>query len=308
MSGIDMKFGGYQKPASIHNQAATRFGERLRARVGDAVRFRLIGSVLDELGRPSGDLPVMVAAGELSFCYLSTIRFTKAAPELGILELPFVVGGRAAAYRVLDGAFGERARRAMLANSPFRLLGLWDNGFRHLTCSVRPIRRPEDCRGLAIRTQMSALQGESFRALGFEPLPVDIKEFTEGIASGRFQAQDNPLTNTYNFGVHRHHRYVTLSGHFFGASAFICNESHYQGWPAAVRAAVDEAAAEATAYQRELAAAEDAAMMVKLAAEGAEIVELTPDERAAFVAALAPVLDRHRKDFDPEVFAGLARG
>jgi len=305
MSAI-MKFGGYQKPASIHNRAAAFFGELLEKRLGQAVAFRLIGSILDELGRKSGDLPDMVAAGELAFCYMSTVRFSQAAPELAILELPFVVKDRRAAYAAFDGPFGSLIRRRIRDNSPFRVLGFWDNGFRHLSNSVRPIRKPADCRGLTIRTQMSALHGEAFRALGFEPLAVDIKEFTEKIATGRFQAQDNPLTNIYNFGVHRYQRYITLTGHFFGASLMICSESQYQDWPAEVRAAVDAAAPDATAFQRRLASAEDAEIMAKFAREGVQITELSDAERAAFAAALRPVVDKHRKEFDPELFRALA--
>jgi TRAP-type transport system periplasmic protein len=305
---LSLKFGGYQKPASIHNRAAAFFGELLGRRLGDGLEFKLIGSVLDEMGRKSGDLPDMVANGELAFCYMSTVRFTQAAPELRMLELPFLVKDRGTVYRTFDGAYGDLARRRIAEGTPFRLLGVWDNGFRHLSNSVRPIRRPEDCRGLRIRTQMSELHGESFRALGFEPMPVDIKEFTEEIATDRFQAQDNPLTNIYNFGVHRHQRHITLTGHFFGASLMICNEARYRGWSAEVRAAVDAAAAEATVYQRRLATAEDAEITAKLESDGAEIVRLTAAERAAFVTALTPVLERHRKDFDPEIFAALEKG
>lgn len=308
MSAIIMRFGGYQKPASIHNRAAAFFGELLKQRLGVAIEFQLIGSILDELGRPSGQLPDMVASGELSFCYMSTVRFTKPAPELSILELPFLVQNRQAAYDTFDGAYGDLVKRHIRENSPFRLLGIWDNGFRHLSNSVHPIRKPEDCRGLRIRTQLSALQGESFRALGFEPIAVDIKEFTENIGSGRFDAQDNPLTNIYNFGVHNYQRYITLTGHFYGASAMICNEVEYQSWPPAVRAAVDAAAPAATAFQRRLAAAEDMEMMAKFDSGNAEVIRLTDTERAAFVAALRPVVDRHRKDFDPELFDRLGKG
>ncbi len=306
MSAITLKCGGYQKPASIHNRAAARFGELLEKQRGATLEFKLIGSILDELGRPSGDLPVMVENGELDFCYMSTVRFTQAAPELKLLELPFVVKDRQTAYQALDGAYGDLAKRRIHENSPFRVLGFWDNGFRHLSNSVHPIRKPEDCRGLRIRTQMSALHGESFRALGFEPMAVDIKEFTEGIASGRFQAQDNPLTNIYNFGVHKFQRYITLTGHFYGASALICNEAQYRSWPLEVRAAVEAAAPEATAFQRRLAAAEDAEMMRKFESSDAEIIQLTAAERAAFVAALDPVTEKYRKQFDPEHFARLA--
>jgi TRAP-type C4-dicarboxylate transport system substrate-binding protein len=299
-----IKFGGYQEPASIHNRAAARFGQLLEERLGDDVAFELIGSIL-KLGRPSGDLVPMVERGELSFCYMSTVRFSRAAPELRLLELPFVVTERGAAFSALDGEYGEIARQRVSDTTPCRLLGYWDNGFRHLSTRVRPIRSPEDCRGIRIRTQMSDLHGEVFRALGFEPIAADVKEFVEQIGGDRFQAQDNPLTNIYNFGVHHHHRYITLSSHFWGASALACNAAHYRGWPRDVQAAVDAAALEATAYQRQLAAAEDGQILSKLDPARNEVIRLCDDERAAFVRAVEPVLDKYRRQLDPRLFAAL---
>jgi TRAP-type C4-dicarboxylate transport system substrate-binding protein len=304
MPALTLRFGGYQQPASIHNQATRRFGEILTRRLGPRASFELVGNVLD-LGRRSGELPVMVETGELSGCYMSTVRFTDALPELKALELPFVVKDRGALFRALDGDVGEALRQRMLARSPFRILGFWDNGYRHLTNRVRRIRSPEDCRGLRIRTQMSALHGEVFSALGFVPVPADIKEFLEGIAGTRFDAQDNPLTNIYNFGVHRHHRHITLSGHFFGSALFICNESAYRGWPEDVQAAVGEAAHEATALQRRLAAAEDALVLARLEPRKNEVAHLGADEREAFVRAVGPVIARHRAEIDPQLLAAL---
>jgi TRAP-type C4-dicarboxylate transport system substrate-binding protein len=299
-----IKFGGYQEPASIHNRAAARFGELLAERLGDDVDFELIGSIL-KLGRPSGDLVPMVERGELSFCYMSTVRFSRAAPELSLLELPFVVEDRAAAFRALDGEYGDIARERIHDGTACRLLSYWDNGFRHLSTRVRPIRSPEDCRGIRIRTQMSELHGEVFRALGFEPIASDVKDFIDQIGGERFQAQDNPLTNIYNFGVHQHHRYITLSGHFWGGSALVCNAAHYANWPAEVRAAVDAAAWEATAYQRELAAAEDTLIMARLDPAQNDVIRLTASERAAFVSAVQPVVDAYRRRLGAELFAYL---
>lgn len=304
MTSIALRFGGYQEPASIHNRSAAYFGERLRSRLGDRLRFELIGSVL-KLGRQSGDLPLMVDGGELDFCYMATIRFTRWVPEFRILELPFVVQSRPAIQAALSGELGERFARQMEQASPFRLLGVWDNGFRHLTNKVRPIHTPADCKGLRIRTQMSELIAESLAALGFIPIPVDIKEFTEQVAGDRFDAQENPLTNTYNFGVHNHHRYITLSGHLFGGAALVCSKSRYAGWPTDVRAAVDAAAREATAYQYRLAAAEDDEIMAKFDPLKNEIVHLTAAARAAFVAAVQPVLDKHRGSLDAKLFEYL---
>jgi TRAP-type C4-dicarboxylate transport system substrate-binding protein len=304
MNPIAIKFGGYQPPASIHNEAARRFGELLRGTLGERISFELIGSVLD-IGRLSGDLPVMVEHGELSLCYMSTVRFAAAVPELQLLELPFLIRDRGAVWRALDGELGARFIRRVHELTPFRVLGLWDNGFRHLTNRVRPIRTPADCRGLRIRTQMSALHGEVFRALGFEPLAVDIKRFVQEIAGDSFDAHDNPLTNIYTFGVHRHHRHITLTGHFFGASLMICNAREYQRWPAEVRAAVDEAAPQATALQRRLAASEDADVLAKLDPRENEVVHLTAAEHAAFVQAVEPVLAKYRQQLDPKLFAAL---
>jgi TRAP-type C4-dicarboxylate transport system substrate-binding protein len=304
LTPIVLKFGGYQEPESVHNRAAERFGALLKEKLGDRVAFELMGSVL-KLGRRSGDLVPMVERGELSFCYMSTVRFSPVAPELQPLELPFVVRDRATALKALDGDFGERARRNIEDRTPCRLLGYWDNGFRHLTNRVHPIRTPADCRGIRIRTQMSELHGETFRALGFEPIAADVKDFVEQIGGDRFQAQDNPLTNIYHFGVHNFHRYITLSGHFWGASAFVCNGAHYRGWPKDVQAAVDFCAKEATTYQRRLAAAEDDEILAKLDPARNEVIRLTDAERGVFRKAVEPVLDRHRKKMDPKLFACL---
>jgi len=306
LSRLVLTLGGYQPPASIHNEAGRRFGAALTRRLGDRVGFELIGSVLD-LGRPSGDLPIMVEQGELAFCYMSTVRFTGWVPELALLELPFLIRDRATAWRALDGALGRRFVERMHATTPFRVLGLWDNGFRHLTNRVRPIRGPEDCRGLRIRTQMSDLHGEVFAALGFVPIAADIKRFVAEIAGDSFDAHDNPLTNIHTFGVYRHHRHITLTGHFFGASFFIANARQYAGWPEEIRAAVDDAAREATALQHRLAASEDEDVLAKLDPRDNDVVHLTAAEHAAFVAAVEPVLSRHRARLDPTLFESIVR-
>jgi TRAP-type C4-dicarboxylate transport system substrate-binding protein len=306
MDPITIRFGGYQPSASIHNQAARRFGDVVAEKLGDRVRFELIPSVLD-LGRPSGDLPLMVESGELSLCYMSTVRFTGLVSELQILELPFLIRDRETAWTALDGELGALFRHRLEAVTPLLVLGLWDNGFRHLSNRARPIRRPRDCRGLTIRTQMSELHGQAFRALGFEPIAADIKQFVAEIAGGPFDAQDNPLTNIYTFGVHHHHPFITLSGHFFGASFLIANDRQYRSWPADVQAAVAEAAREATALQRQLAASEDEDVLTRLDPRENDVIELTAEEHAAFVAAVEPVLARHRARFDPTLFEYLDR-
>ena len=304
MTAITFRFGGYQEPASIHNQAASYFGSRLHERLGKDMRFELIGSIL-KLGRKSGDLPLMVESGELTFCYLATIRFVDLVPEFKIFDLPFVVQDRASTHRALAGALGDRFKAQMDRGAPYKLLGMWDNGFRYLSNRVRPVRTPADCTGLKVRIQMSELIAETLAAMGCIPIAEDIKIFLTEVGGDRFDAQENPLTNIYNFGVHRHHRYITLTGHIYGASAMLCNAAQYRQWPAEIRAAVDESAREATAYQHRLAAAEDEAIMAKLDPKENEVIRLTAEEHARFVEATRPVLERHRGTLDPQLFEYL---
>jgi TRAP-type transport system periplasmic protein len=304
MKPIVIRLGGYQKPASIHTRACLRFGELLQRELGNRVDFQFVPDVL-ALGHKSGDLPGMVKRGELSMCYISSLRFAKWVPQLKIFDLPFLMRDRATAYRAFDGALGQKLRSLLLSQSPFRLLAYWDNGFRHFSNKVRPIRTPADCRGIRIRTQMSELQGESLRLLGFEPIAEDIKIFVEQVGGDRFQAQDNPLTNIYNFNVHKHHRYITMSGHVFGVACLMCNEAQYASWPSEVQQAVERAAADATALQHQLAAAEDDETLKKLDPAENEVVHLTLAEHRAFVDAVRPITDKYRKELGAELFALL---
>jgi tripartite ATP-independent transporter DctP family solute receptor len=305
MPKLVVRLGGYQGPNSVHTRAAVRFGEILEREAGDRVAFELVPDVL-ALGRKSGELPTMVEHGELALCYISTVRFAPAVPELEVFELPFVVRDREKTQHALQGELGTKLKARMLESTPFRALGFWDNGFRHITNSVRAIRTPADCQGLRIRTQVSELHAETMRALGFVPIPVDVKEYVEQIATDRFQAQENPLTNTFNFNVHDYHRYITLSGHLFGTSALVVSKSQFDSWPHEVRNAIEQAGHEATLYQHKLAAEEDDAILAKLDPARNDVIRLAPAEHQAFVDAVAPVLERHRGNLDPALFNYLS--
>ncbi len=305
MEPITIRFGGYKGQNSIHTEAARTFGAALKQSLGDRIRFELIPSVLD-LGHQSGDLLPMMERGELTCCYIGTIRFSDIIPEFQLFELPFFIQDRAKLYRALDGDFGNTVKEKMHAQTPFRVLGLWDNGIRHLTNKVRPIRTPEDCQGLRIRLQLSEFLENAFCALGFEPCSMDIKEFLDTVATGDVDAQENPLAVIRDFGLQQHHPYLTLSGHICGVIQHLCNADIYNSWPADVQRAVDEAARKATRVQRALALAEDDQVLAELEAGDAEIVRLTDEERAAFIEKVSPLFDAYKKKFGLPIFDALS--
>lgn len=286
MGAVAIRLGGYQPPASVHNRAARLLGDALAGRLGDAVRFELDANIT-ACGHDAADLLDWVGSGRIEMCYFSASYLAQAAPELAALDRPFAIERREQAYALLDGALGERASAQLARARGYRVLGYFDNGFRHITNRLRPLRRPQDCKGLRIRTLSSEAHARVFRRLGFEPVALDVKDLVPALKAGSVDAQDNPLTNIVNFGVHHYHRYLTLSAHFWGAAALLCHGGSYARWPGQVQSAVAAAAGEAVAAQRRMAAAEDEEALAKLEAAGCEIVRLSPEERALWKEATA---------------------
>ena len=304
MAEFDITFGGYQPPTSIHNRAAEVFGASLAEELGDTVRFELTGNVI-EAGHKAGDLLTMVESGALGLCYFSTSYLARRVPEFALLDLPFTIEDRESADAVLDGPLGQTLTARLHETTGYRLLGFWDNGFRHFTNRRRPIRSPADCRGLTIRTLFSDMHQSAFRLIGFEPVALDVKDLLAAVAGGTIDAQENPLTNIYNFDIHAHHRYITLSSHFFGAAALLCNDDLFERWPVPVQDAVTAAAAKATEAQRTFAAEEDSLVLSKLAEAPVEIATLSGAERAGFIDAVAPLVDEQREVFGDALFRHL---
>lgn len=304
MASIDIRFGGYQGPFSVHNRAVTVFGDRLAEALGGDLAFDHTPNVTDQ-GHNAVDLLDMVSTGEMTFCYFASSYLADRVAEFALLDLPFAIRDRVQAYAVLDGPLCQFLSDKIDEVSDFRVVGWWDNAFRHISNGVRPIRRPADCAGLKIRTLKSDLYMQSFAAMGFEPVFYDVKDMVPAIASGAVDAQENALTNTFNMGIGEHHRWITLSGHFFGPAVVLCHKQTYDAWPAEVRTAVDGAMAAATAVQREFAEAEEADVVQKFDPAQNEIIRLSEDERAEFVAAVQPVVEATVSRFRDELFEFL---
>jgi TRAP-type C4-dicarboxylate transport system substrate-binding protein len=305
MTSVSIRFGGYQPPQSVHNRAAAVFGQVITALLGPSVRFALDGDITTA-GHRAADLLPMVESGVLTMGYFSASYLAARVPEFALLDLPFVIRDRHQAYTVLDGAFGQFLTDRLQAATGFRLLGFWDNGFRHLSNAVRPIRTPADCRGLRLRILASELHRQVFTRLGFTPVVLDVKDLITAVRSGTIEAQENPLTNIFHFRFHTYHRYITLSSHFFGTAVLLCHAASYAAWSGECQQAVMEAAAQATMAQRRFAAAEDEAVLSQLSPDHNDIVRLTNTERRLFVDAVAPLVDKQRGAFGEQLWQYFA--
>ena len=294
-----VRCGGYQGETSIHTRALRVIASRL----GEAGIAAELTANVTQHGRKAADLLAMVERGELDLCYFSSSYLAERVPALRLLDIPFFITDRRKAYRHLDGPLGNRLMADVPAATGYRVLGFWDNGFRHISNRLRPIHAPRDCAGMKIRTLDNPLHQEVFRAFGFVPRIVDVKDLPGAVASGAVDAQENPLTNVVNFDLHRTHRHISLTAHFFGVALLLVNAEHFDGWHADTQRAVRAAAAAATEEQRALAASEDVDCLARLKRDGCEIVAGDAIDRAGFEAATAPIRARETVSLDPDLRA-----
>jgi TRAP-type C4-dicarboxylate transport system substrate-binding protein len=307
MSGARLRVGGYQPDASVHTRAMLHLAQTLAGLPGGGWSVEWHGDITSE-GRRAADLLAMVEEGALDLCYFASSYLADRVPSLGVFDLPFVISDRLELQARLDGPPGARLAADVASASGYRLLGFWDNGFRHVSNRLRPIRSVEDCRGLRLRILDNALHRRIFASFGFEPVVIDVRHLVEAVTSHEVDAQENPLTNFVNFGLHRLHPHLSLTSHLAGVALLLANRAWFDRLPADARTALEAAARQATVEQRALAAAEDDRCLALVRQAGVAVVPSREIDRAGFRQAASAVTGEHmaRLSLDVRAEFGLA--
>jgi TRAP-type C4-dicarboxylate transport system substrate-binding protein len=304
---IPIRMGGYGPATTSFSRGLKLIGERLTAAFGDEVDVKYVWNIMD-LGYRAEDILWLVEDGLLTLGYQSSSYLTDRVAELSIVDYPFVFETTAQARAAMDGALGEALARALEAKVNYRILGWFENGFRHISNRLRPIRNPADMAGMRIRVLPSKVHERTFALLGAAPLRMDLTEAIAMIKAGTLDAQENPFANTVTYGVHTFHRFHTVTNHFYISRPIFLHRAAFDVWPECLQQAMREAVAAAVAFQRDLARVEDEEARAAIAGEGCEIVELTPAQHAAFAAALAPIYQEARELYPAAVLKLLPRG
>jgi TRAP-type C4-dicarboxylate transport system substrate-binding protein len=302
---IQIRMGGYGPPTTTCSRGLKIMGDRLVAQFGSAVDVKYIWNIMD-LGYKGGDLLWMAEHGILTLSYQSTSYLADRVPELEFADLPFLFDGLRDARAAMDGKLGAWLSRKIEERIPgYRLLGYFENGYRHVSNRLRPVRTPADLKGMRIRLMPGKVHSRSFELLGAVPVSLDLKPGLEAVVSGTVDAQENPLANTVDYGAHKVHRYHTLTGHCYLSRGIYMNRAEFERWPKELQQGIQSAAREAIAAQRELAVEEEQIARKAIESADGEVLELTPEERAAFARAVKPLHDEARKRFGEEVFGLL---
>src|SRR5215470_4780138 len=300
-----IRMGGYGPPTTGFSRALKRIGDRLEAEFGDRVDIKYVWNIMD-LGYQAQDILWLVERGLLTLGYQSSSYLTDRVPELGVVDLPFLFGTTEQARAAIDGALGQMLARKIEEQADYRILGFFENGFRHLSNRLRPVRTPSDLAAMRIRVLPSKVQERTFELLGAVPLRMDLTQAIAMIAAGELDAQENPLSNTVTYGVHKFHRFHTLTNHFYISRPIFVHRASFDEWPDDLQAAMRNAVTDAITFQRDLHVREEEDARAAIAAAGCVIVELTADQHKAFAAAVQPIYGEARRQYGDDLLA-LAR-
>jgi TRAP-type C4-dicarboxylate transport system substrate-binding protein len=299
---ITIRMGGYGPPTTSFSKGLKLIGDGLVGAFGDRVDVKYVWNIMD-FGYRAEEILWLVEDGVLTLGYQSSSYLTDRVPELGFVDLPFLFQTREQARAAMDGDLGRYLAAKIEERVNYRILGWFENGFRHISNRLRRVRLPADLEGMRIRVLPSEVQARTFELLGAVPVRCDLTEAIAGIKAGTLDAQENPFANTVTYGVHKFHHFHTVTNHFYISRPIFLHRPSFDAWPADLQNAMREAVARAVALQRDLAIAEDRDARAAIEAAGCEITELTATEHAKFRNAVTPLLDQARGTYDGRLLA-----
>lgn len=266
---------------------AARSGGKLKVREFPALQ---LGNEMQQLSALAGGVQEMFAPG--------TPPIAGMVKDFALLDLPFLVDTPEQADALLDGPFGQ----ALLAKLPEKgLVGLafWENGFRHVTNSKRPIKRLEDLEGLKIRVQQNPVFIETFKALKTNPVPMSFAELYGALESKALDAQENPYLITRSAKLNETQKYLSSTSHAYGVIAVLVSKKFWDKLSSEEQKILRSAAIEARDYERQVSRAQAKRAVDELTAGGMQFDAVPATELARMRQATQGVVNRVLQTYDP---------
>jgi tripartite ATP-independent transporter DctP family solute receptor len=216
--------------------------------------------------------------GTIDIVLVGNPYFSSFAPEMNLLDLPFLFKSYEHAYSVMDGEVGN-AMLDGLHRHKLQGLAFWEIGFRNLTNSKRPIRVPADLKGLKIRTTPNPAHIKAFTLWGANPTPMPFKEVYSALQTGTIDGQENPVNHIYASRLHEVQKYLSLTGHAYTAAPLVMNLNKYNSLTPKQQKTIRSAALKAAAYERDLNAQDQSGSLEAMKKAGTQVV-MDPDANA----------------------------
>ncbi|WP_003544809.1 TRAP transporter substrate-binding protein [Desulfotomaculum nigrificans] len=283
---IIIKFSHVVAESTPKGQAALKFKQLVEEKSGGKMEVQVFPS-----SQLCGDKEELEAlqANNVQLIAPSVTKLVGFVPAFQLVDMPFLFASDQAAYNFYDGPFGQKLMRSL---EPKGMLGLawWPNGAKHFTNSKRPLKTPEDFKGLKFRTQSGGLLDAQFKALGAGSQTLAFAEVYQALQNGTVDGQENTFNNIDTQKYVEVQKYLTVSSHGRLDYVVLTNTKFWNSLTPEQQQLISDCMKEATAYERQLADELNNKSKEKIKASGkVEIYELTESDRAAFIKALEPV-------------------
>lgn len=279
---ITMRFGHVGKPGSLFEATANHFAACVGEKSGGKVEVQTFGS--SQLGDDK-ELLQKLKLGQVDFALPSSVM-SSVDGLFGIFEMPYIIKDRDHMRRVQE-ALMDRFQTAA-NNNGYYIVGLAENGFRHITNNVRPINVPEDLKGIKLRTPSGEWRVKMFREYGANPTPMEFSDVFVALQTGAMDGQENPYTQITSAKFQEVQKYLSITGHVYTPAYILSSMKGFEGQPDDVRAALSECSGETQTFTYETAAQMEAELLDVIKAAGVEVNEADKD---AFIAASKPVYE-----------------
>ena len=282
------------------HRALLKFEELVEERSGGDFDVQIFPS--SQMG-PDREMIEGVQTGVLEMAVSPSSFFAGWDPAFAVIELPYMYPSKEVALDVLNGDAGDEML-ARLENQGLVGLGWMENGLRHITNNVRPIKTPEDLQGIKLRTMKVPAHVDTFKALGANPTPMNFGEVYSALQQGVIDGQENPVALIDSQRFYEVQKHVSLTGHVFTVYIPVVGEWFWSGLTEDQQSLLREAMTDAAAYQQELVNAEEAGQLQKIRDAGVNVVELDAAARQVFSDQTQEVRATYREEVGAEVFDG----
>lgn len=273
----ELKFGHVGEPGSLFALSADEFARRANARLPEGWEVVTYGS--SQLG---GDelLLQKIKLRTVDFALPSTIMSSQ-IDEFGLFEMPYLVQDRDH-MRAIEAEVVWPELAPLSEAQGYRIVAVWENGFRHVTNNLRPIVTPGDLAGVKLRTPSGVWRVKLFQTLGANPTPMALSEVFIGLQTGVIDGQENPLAQIWGSKLYEVQDHLSMTSHVYTPAYVVVSPAWWASLPADVRAVLEEEARATRDFVHETAERLDAELLDQIRETG---VAVNVPSREAFVAA-----------------------
>lgn len=286
---MTMKFGHVGAPGSLFEASVNNFAECVNSTSDGKVEVQTFGS--SQLGKDK-ELLQKLKLGQVDFALPSSVM-SSVDDVFGIFEMPYIISNRDHMRRV-QGEMMEKFQSAAEAKG-YHIVGLAENGFRHITNNTRPINVPADLEGIKLRTPNGVWRVSMFKLYGANPTPMAFSDVFTALQTGVMDGQENPYAQIASAKFQEVQKYLSITGHVYTPAYILASQKKFSGLPEDVQAMLTDCASKAQDFTYEKAAQLETELLDVIKAAGVEVNEA---DKAAFIEASKPIYEAFAAEVD----------